>query len=70
MKLYETTFSAAGHIPPLTLFLPLGFITGLLGINVGGIPLAESARGFLVICLVLLGIAVGTVLYFRWSKWF
>lgn len=53
-----------------TLFLPLGFITGLLGINVGGIPLAESARGFLFVCLILAGIAIGTVVYFRWSKWF
>lgn len=38
------------------LFLPLGFVTGLLGINVGGIPLAENHSGFwvvLVICLMI-----------------
>lgn len=34
-------------------FLPLGFLTGLLGINVGGIPLAESPWGFGLICVVL-----------------
>ena len=29
-----------------TIFLPLGFLTGLLGINVGGIPGAENTFGF------------------------
>ena len=27
-------------------FLPLGFLTGLLGVNVGGVPGAESPYGF------------------------
>lgn len=35
------------------IFLPLGFITGLLGINVGGIPFQENANGFLVTGLAL-----------------
>ena len=30
------------------IFLPLGFLTGLLGINVGGIPGAENAYLFFV----------------------
>ncbi len=40
------------------IFLPLGFVTGLLGINVGGIPAAESKQAFWVVLglLVLLGI--------------
>jgi zinc transporter len=39
------------------IMLPLGFLTGLLGINVGGIPGAESPLGFVIVC-VLLGLIV------------
>lgn len=51
------------------LFMPLTFLTGLLGINVGGIPLAQDARGFLIVCMTL-GV-IGLVLYllFRRRKW-
>ncbi|WP_025732520.1 CorA family divalent cation transporter [Carnimonas nigrificans] len=38
------------------LFMPLTFLTGLLGVNVGGIPGASNAHGFLwvlVICLLI-----------------
>ncbi len=38
-------------------FLPLGLITGLLGINVGGIPGAGDPNAFLVVC-GLLGVVV------------
>jgi zinc transporter len=31
-------------------FLPLGFITGLLGINVGGIPGTENPKAFTLVC--------------------
>ncbi|MEM0913254.1 MAG: zinc transporter ZntB [Planctomycetota bacterium] len=51
-----------------TIFLPLGFITGLLGINVGGIPLAESGWGFVIVCVALGLIAVGEYLLFRWMR--
>ena len=36
------------------IFLPLGFLTGLLGINVGGIPGAEYTGSFAIFCLFLL----------------
>lgn len=45
-----------------TIFLPLTFVTGLLGINVGGIPFAKQASGFWVVCGVLIMIAAGTTL--------
>jgi len=51
-----------------TIFLPLGFVTGLLGINVGGIPLADSAWGFAIICVTLAALAVGEYLLFRLFK--
>ena len=47
------------------IFLPLGFVTGLLGINVGGIPLAESKLGFWAISGGLLVLGLGLWLYFR-----
>ncbi|MEJ2332030.1 MAG: zinc transporter ZntB, partial [Desulfobulbaceae bacterium] len=38
------------------IFLPLGFLTGLLGINVGGIPGADSKLGFSVFVILLVGV--------------
>ena len=43
-----------------TIFLPLSFITGLLGINVGGIPGERDGHAFWVVCVILIGLAVLT----------
>ena len=51
------------------LFLPLGFLTGLLGINVGGIPLADNPWGFLAIVVILLGVGALELLLFRSRRW-
>ena len=51
------------------IFLPMSFITGLLGINVGGIPGAQNPYGFLFACLVVLGLAVGQGWLFRRLQW-
>lgn len=51
------------------LFLPLGFLTGLLGINVGGIPLAESHWGFLFVVLFLVVVVALQVVLLRRNKW-
>ncbi|MBK4989629.1 zinc transporter ZntB [Pseudomonas sp. S60] len=51
------------------IFLPMSFITGLLGINVGGIPGAQNPYGFLFACLVVLGLAVGQWWLFRRLQW-
>jgi len=51
------------------IFLPLGFITGLLGINVGGIPGAEYSGSFaIVVGLLLLG-AVAEYAFLKWKGW-
>lgn len=47
------------------LFLPLGFLTGLLGINVGGIPGVHSDWAFVVVCVILLLVAVVVLILFR-----
>ncbi len=48
-----------------TVALPLGLLTGLLGINVGGIPLSDSSLGFVVVCVALVVIAAAEIWYFR-----
>ncbi|WP_110657323.1 zinc transporter ZntB [Salinicola halimionae] len=45
-----------------TVFLPLSFLTGLLGVNVGGIPGADSPHGFLIF-LVLMAVIGGWVMW-------
>ncbi len=52
-----------------TIALPLGFLTGLLGINVGGVPLAGSPWGFAAVCAVLLVLTGLQVWFFRRRGW-
>ena len=52
-----------------TVFLPISFIAGLLGVNVGGIPGSENKMGFLIVCLMLLGVAVIQFWIFKIKKW-
>ena len=52
------------------LFLPLGFLTGLLGINVGGIPGVEDPHAFAVVTLLLAGLGIAVLAVFKWRRWF
>lgn len=52
------------------IMLPLSFITGLLGINVGGVPGVEDQRAFWIVCLLLVAFGVAEVWIFRRLKWF
>jgi zinc transporter len=51
------------------IFLPLGLLTGLLGINVGGIPGTESPWAFGMVCGFLVVIAAMQIWLFRRVKW-
>ena len=51
------------------IFLPLGFLTGLLGINVGGIPGTENPNAFMFFVVSLIVVVVLQVVIFRWKKW-
>ena len=51
------------------IFLPMSFVTGLLGINVGGIPGSQSPYGFLFASLLVLGLASGQWWLFRRLRW-
>lgn len=51
------------------IFLPLGLLTGLLGINVGGMPGVDSHWAFIIVCVILVIVAVGQVIFFRRKGW-
>ena len=56
------------------IFLPLGFLTVLLSINVGGIPRTENLNAFwlVIVALVIVVVVVVVVqtIIFRWKNWF
>jgi zinc transporter len=52
------------------IFLPLGFLTGLLGINVGGIPGSDNAYGFTSVIIGLVIVVALQVWIFKKNKWF
>ncbi len=51
-------------------FLPISFLTGLLGINVGGVPLAQSENGFWIICGLMAVIGLLEYVLFKKFKLF
>ena len=50
-------------------FLPLTFVTGLLGMNVGGLPGLDNPKGFVGSVIAMLVAAVALVALFRSKKW-
>lgn len=51
------------------IFLPLGFLTGLLGINVAGMPGVEDKNAFWIVCLLILMVGACEFIYFKFRKW-
>jgi zinc transporter len=51
------------------LFLPLSFVTGLLGINVGGMPGVGSDLAFWIVVVMCAGIFAALIMIFRKWKW-
>lgn len=51
-------------------FLPLGFLTGLFGINIGGMPGVENSSAFTVFCVSLAVVIAVQVTLFKFLKWF
>ncbi|WP_411820427.1 zinc transporter ZntB [Hyphococcus formosus] len=51
------------------IFLPLGFLTGLFGINVGGMPGVDSPAGFWLVVFGCGVIGFGLLILFRLIKW-
>lgn len=51
------------------IFLPLTFVTGLLGINVSGIPGQDFPRAFEMVCGGLFAVLVLTLILLKRKKW-
>ena len=52
------------------IFMPLGFLTGLFGINIGGMPGVESGAAFWLFVGVLVFMGIGQYVLMRKSRWF
>jgi len=52
------------------IFLPLGFLTGLLGINIGGVPGSDNPNAFWIFNAGLLVLISLQIWLFRKFKWF
>jgi zinc transporter len=52
------------------IFLPLGFLTGLFGINIGGIPGVEDPNAFWVFSGILVVIVSVQIWIFKKLGWF
>lgn len=53
-----------------TIFMPLTFVTGLLGMNVEGIPGAHDPYAFLIVTGMTIGLGLLLAFIFKWLKWF
>ncbi len=51
-------------------FLPLGFLTGLFGVNIAGMPGIDWPWAFAALTGVSVALCIALVLYFRWLRWF
>jgi zinc transporter len=51
-------------------FLPLGFVCSLLGVNVGGVPLQHEDWAFWALCGVFAGVVALQIWFFRRRGWF
>ncbi len=51
------------------IFLPLAFLTGLLGINVGGMPGVDSDSAFWIFCGTIVVLLIFELILFKRLKW-
>lgn len=50
-------------------FLPLSFITGMMGMNTAGLPGLENTMAFWIVVALMLLTGIGILLVFRWKHW-
>ncbi len=51
------------------IFLPLGFLTGLFGVNIAGMPGLENPWAFLILCFGMAGLAGLLLLFLKLTRW-
>ena len=51
-------------------FLPLGFFTGLMGINIGGMPGVDNDNAFWIFSAILTVVVILQIIIFKKLKWF
>ncbi len=51
------------------LFLPIGFLTGLFGVNIGGMPGLDNPWAFAILCLSLVGLTGIMYMVFKAIRW-
>lgn len=51
------------------IFLPTTFLTGLFGVNLGGIPGGNMRYGFSIFCLALIVLVTGVAIWLKRRKW-
>jgi len=51
------------------IFLPLTFVSGVLGMNVAGLPGTVNTNGFIYSAILMVSCLFGLIAYFRWRKW-
>ncbi|MDP3493061.1 MAG: zinc transporter ZntB [Hyphomonadaceae bacterium] len=50
-------------------FLPLTFLTGLLGMNLAGIPFAEEQWSFAAVVSLTIVLGLGLLAFLKWRRW-
>lgn len=51
------------------IFLPLTFVTGLLGMNVAGLPGTANPYAFALSLVLMAALGFGLGLFFKWKRW-
>jgi zinc transporter len=70
-KIAETTNQRLYVLSIMTaVFLPLGFVCSLLGVNVGGVPLQHDDWAFWALCGMFIAVVTLQIWFFRRRGWF
>lgn len=51
-------------------FLPITFVTGLFGMNVGGLPGTETTEAFWIVAAIMAVASIGILVWLRFRRWF
>jgi magnesium transporter len=77
-SIHETNESIVSHntnniIKVLTtisvVMMPLTFVTGFYGMNIVGLPAADHPLAFAILLMILFGIVVSMIVFFKLKKW-